>query len=962
MERLGMERLGMERLRMEWISLERFRMVRLGMEWLGMVRFGLERVGVERFGMVGIGMVRFRVVRISMEWFRLERFRLERLCLERLGMEWISMVRIGMVVTMGGLAPKANSAGRIDSVRLRVAAYIGLLLASAGGFVAFTNNQIKPPLNGGLIAALVVLVGAVVAQAFPVHIEVGRDTHSFMLHELPLVIAVLTLEPRHAILVMVVGTSVSRLVIQRNSVMKAIFNVANAAIEVAIVIRIVHLLAPGAPVKETRTWLAVLLGTVVSSAVSALFVSGAIRISGTRLGFKETARSIVIGVCGSVAMAMVAITGLLLTVVNVASVVFTVFMTAGLVVGYRRHVVVSQRYQSMLRLERFTRALPPDRSVDVMLEKLLHHAAELMNTEEASITLGTPQGAVVLTRSISSDGELIAAKTVTPGDWVWVRALSKKQAFVLSRNGQEHETHVRDYLTDLDARDLVVAPLHLDEDNVGVLIGRNRRNSIVRMSAADLDLVSTMAHHASVTLERSRLIEKLEQEVNVRHYEATHDSLTGLHNRAAFNTISDAYLASPEGIKSQAAMMLVDLNQFKKINDTMGHHAGDDVLIQIAGRLATSLPPGSTVARLGGDEFAVLVPFIVDTDGAFAAANKLREAISLPVTVDSVTFALDAAIGISLAPLHGNERHTLLKSADIAMYAAKEKRGAPIALFDPSQTRWTAREVGLIEDLRHAIDGNQIWLAYQPKTSLADGHVVGVEALCRWNHPVQGNIRPDEFISLAERAGLIDSITDFVLRTALQQCRTWLDEGLKIGMAVNIPARSLSDPTLAARIAQQAKLYDVPPSLLTLEVTEGELMEDARTSKAVMTNLREAGFRVSIDDFGTGYSSLAYLHTLPVDELKIDRAFVQRIGVDASSDQIVHIIVELAKTFGLRTVAEGIETEEIHEALLELGVELGQGYLMSRPAPAHELTEILRNGYHHKVAEKPVLKSVSNIA
>jgi diguanylate cyclase (GGDEF)-like protein len=836
------------------------------------------------------------------------------------------------------------------------------MLASAGGFVAFTDNQISPPLNWGLVAALVVLVGAVVAQAFPVHIEVGRETHSFSSHELPLAVGVLTLEPRLAILVMVLGSSVARLVIHKNSVMKALFNVANVAIEVAIVIKVVHLLAPGIPVTATRTWLAVLLGTIVSSTVSALLVSGAIRISGTRLGFKETARSIVIGLCGSVAMAMVAITGLLLTVVNVASVAFTMLMAAGLVVGYRRHVVVSQRYQSMLRLERFTRALPPDRNVDVMLEKLLHHAAELMNTEEASITLGTPQGTVVLTRSISSEGELITAKTVTPGDWVWVRALSKKQAFVLSRNGKEHETHVRDYLTDLDARDLVVAPLHLDEDNVGVLIGRNRRNSIVRMSAADLDLVSTMAHHASVTLERSRLIEKLEQEVNVRHYEATHDSLTGLHNRAAFNTISDAYLASPEGIKSQAAMMLVDLNQFKKINDTMGHHAGDDVLIQIAGRLATSLPPGSTVARLGGDEFAVLVPFIVDTDGAFAAANKLREAISLPVTVDSVTFALDAAIGISLAPLHGNERHTLLKSADIAMYAAKEKRGAPIALFDPSQTRWTAREVGLIEDLRHAIDGNQIWLAYQPKTSLVDGHVVGVEALCRWNHPVQGNIRPDEFISLAERAGLIDSITDFVLRTALQQCRAWLDEGLKIGMAVNIPARSLSDPTLAARIAQQAKLYDVPPSLLTLEVTEGELMEDARTSKAVMTNLREAGFRVSIDDFGTGYSSLAYLHTLPVDELKIDRAFVQRIGVDASSDQIVHIIVELAKTFGLRTVAEGIETEEIHEALLELGVELGQGYLMSRPAPAHELTDILRNGYHHKVAEKPVLKSVSNIA
>jgi diguanylate cyclase (GGDEF)-like protein len=872
------------------------------------------------------------------------------------------MVGIGMDNIVDGLISRRT--GR-EKTPVRVSLYVGLLLAVAGGLVAFTSDGVAPPISGGLIAAVIVLVGAVVAQAFPIYVAIGRDSHSFMLHELPLVVGVLTLSSRPAILVMVVGASVARLVIQRLSLLKAAGNVAVTAIEVVIVVRIVHWLAPSVPVTETRTWIAVLLGTFMANVTSAILVSGAIRLSGSRLSVVEMLRSVAIGVCGSLAMAMIAITGLLLTVVNVASVAFTVLMSIGLLLGYRRHVIVSQRYESMLRLERFTRALPPGRSVDVMLDKLLHHAAELMNTEEASVTLGTPQGQVVLTRSISSDGERLTARTVSPGDWVWVRALSKKQAFVLSRNGQEHESHVRDYLSDLDARDLVVAPLHLDDNNVGVLVGRNRRNSVVRMSGADLDLVSTMAHHASVTLERSRLIEKLEEEVNVRHYEATHDSLTGLFNRAAFNTTSDAYLTSPEGISSQAAMMLVDLNQFKKINDTMGHHAGDDVLIQIAGRLATSLPPGSTVARLGGDEFAVLVPFIVDADAAFAAANKLREAISLPVTVDSVTFALDAAIGISLAPLHGTERHTLLKSADIAMYAAKEKRGAPIALFDPSQTRWTAREVGLIEDLRHAIDGNQIWLAYQPKTSLADGHVVGVEALCRWNHPVQGNIRPDEFISLAERAGLIDSITDFVLRTALQQCRAWLDEGLRIGMAVNIPARSLSDPTLAARIAQQAKLYDVPPNLLTLEVTEGELMEDARTSKAVMTNLREAGFRVSIDDFGTGYSSLAYLHTLPVDELKIDRAFVQRIGVDASSDQIVHIIVELAKTFGLRTVAEGIETEEIHEALRELGVELGQGYLMSKPAPANELGDILRNGYQHKVAkvaDKPVLKSVSNIA
>jgi diguanylate cyclase len=394
-----------------------------------------------------------------------------------------------------------------------------------------------------------------------------------------------------------------------------------------------------------------------------------------------------------------------------------------------------------------------------------------------------------------------------------------------------------------------------------------------------------------------------------------------------------------------SALMLIDLNQFKKVNDTMGHHAGDAVLVQISSRLHQALPAGSTVARLGGDEYAVLVPGIADAEAGLAAAASLREAIKQPVTADGVTFGLDAAIGVSICPTHGTDRHTLLKRADIAMYAAKELRASPIALYDASQQRWTARELGLLEDLRQAIEAKSLTLAYQPKTSVLNGQVIGVEALCRWNHPEHGPVRPDEFIALAEQAGLIDDITEFVLYTALKQTRAWMDEGLEIGMAVNLPARSLCDPTLAGRIATMAAVANVPSTMLTLEVTESELVQDAKTSRDVMATLRSCGFRVSIDDFGTGYSSLAYLHTLPVDELKIDRAFVQNVATDKASRQIVQVIVDLARTFGLTTVAEGIETQEMHDALKELGVELGQGYLMARPATADQLHDVLRSGF-----------------
>ena len=863
------------------------------------------------------------------------------------------MERISVVVDMDNL----KVWWRLEGAKLWLIGYVGLLCALTVAMVVLLDEQIPPPINGGLIVFLGVLMASTVANAFPVHIAIGRQTLSLGLSELAVVVGVVALTPRHALLAVVAGATVARIKIQ-GSLLKNVANIAVLAIETAITARVTQLLAPSLAISSARTWASLLLGISIANVASVMLVSGAIRISGTNIALRDVSKNVAIGIGGALPAGIVAIIALMLTVMNVVSIVFSVAMFAGLAFAYKRHVETNARYEAMLRLERFTRALSPDRSVDVILEKLLRHAAELMNTEEASLTLTNRHGVVLLSRGVASESVGKEVACPVPGDWVWVRALSQRQAFLLSRTGSGTEPDVLDYLARRDASDLVVAPLYLDEDTVGVLIGRNRRNSVVRMSAADLDLVTTMAHHASVTLERSRLIEKLEREVTVREYEATHDSLTGLHNRAHFNSTVDAYLTSEVGVTQLSALMIVDLNHFKKINDTMGHHAGDDALIQIAGRLVCALPKGSSVSRLGGDEFAVLVPNIGDHQSAIAAATALRAAVNIPVLIDDVSFALDASIGVSIFPEHGADRNTLLRRADIAMYAAKDRRaGVPIALFDPSQQRWTAREVGLIEDLRGAIESDQLSIAFQPKTNLQNGRVAGVEALCRWTHPLQGSIRPDEFIGLAEQAGLIDQITDFMLRGSLRQCRAWLDDGFEVGVAVNVPAASIVDPALPSRIAAHAAAHRVAPRLLTLEVTEGGLMEDARSSRAVMTELRALGFRVSIDDFGTGYSSLAYLHTLPVDELKIDRAFVQRIGNDETSEQIVHVIVELARTFGLQTVAEGIETDEIHDALRELGVELGQGYLMSRPAPAAELTELIRNG--HGPATAPRLSLVS---
>jgi diguanylate cyclase (GGDEF)-like protein len=848
--------------------------------------------------------------------------------------DWSLVDRIRLVVNMGTMNVTQT---QLAVSRHWLSGYVALNLLVGAAAIAATNQFWTPPLHANIWFALALAIASMGVIAAPVHVVLGREAHTILLSELPIVIAVLSMRTGYGALVLVPAVTLARSAYKRIAWIKTVMNGSVLAIEIAIVAAAGQFIAPEAKLSDTRMWLAMIIGALLSNLVSAALVSVAILLSGGHLTKANYLRNTTIGAIGGLAMASVAMIGAALAIINPASIVLTGSISVAVYVAHRRHILLMQRHEAMLRLERFTRGLAPDRSVPIIMEKVLHHAAELLNTEHVSITLANRSGEIVLQRMLQSDSPAIG-----PQHDLWLRAHAETGTFSLSADDRSLSGRDRRLLAWQGAHDLIVAPLILEDEHVGLLVGADRRSSANKTTVADLDLVTTMANHASVILERSRLIERLEQEVSEREYEASHDALTGMHNRSAFNKLVDAALLKPE---SHAAVMLIDLNEFKKINDTMGHHAGDGVLVQIATRLANAIPSRATVARLGGDEFAVYVPEVHTDAEAEQIAVNLREAINVPVNVEDVSIALDAAIGISLAPVDGTDRHTLLKRADIAMYAAKERRAYPIAMYEASQQRWTSRELSLIEDLRRAIENNELWIAYQPKTSLADGHVVGVEALCRWSHPLHGAIRPDEFIRLAEQAGLIDAITDFVINTSLGQCRVWIDEGLHLSVAVNLPASNLSDPTLPARMIAYAEQHRVHPSLLTLEVTEGELMADAKTSRNVMEQLRAAGFRVSIDDFGTGYSSLAYLHKLPVDELKIDRAFVQNLGVDETSVKIIHIIVELARTFGLRTVAEGIETHEIFETLKELGVELGQGFLMSKPVPADELHHILRTGY-----------------
>jgi diguanylate cyclase (GGDEF)-like protein len=414
---------------------------------------------------------------------------------------------------------------------------------------------------------------------------------------------------------------------------------------------------------------------------------------------------------------------------------------------------------------------------------------------------------------------------------------------------------------------------------------------------------------------------------------ARHDSLTELPNRRWFLEAVGQALKNPS--LRAGGLLLVDLNGFKEVNDTLGHHHGDLVLQAVGPRLAAAFRSEDLVARLGGDEFAVFMPG-ADSDAAQTAVQRLQDALHTPVEVDGISLELDASIGLAWYPEHGGDVDTLLQRADVAMYRAKASHNSLVTYRSEDDYHSPERLV-IAGDLRRALLSDQLVLHYQPQVELGVGRPVAAEGLVRWQHPQRGLLGPFEFIEVAERTGLIKDLTYRVLELGLADLRRWTDEGRKLSLSLNVSVRSLLDRRFPEDVERLLALHGVDGKALTLELTESSLMVDPEVAKKTMRHLAELGVSVAIDDFGTGYSSLAYLTDLPIGELKIDKSFVRAMGSDARNAIVVRSTIELAHNLGLRTVAEGIEDAFTFERLRALGCELAQGFHMSRPLPADSL-------------------------
>ena len=565
----------------------------------------------------------------------------------------------------------------------------------------------------------------------------------------------------------------------------------------------------------------------------------------------------------------------------------------------------NRKAEHLVALDRLGRSLSGGLSVDEVFHSASEHIRQVAGVHSSFVYL--EEGRRLLMDSMTED------------------APANTFGAELAARVRESDAHVQ--LDDAHAHSWLALPISGQSGWSGCLgiVGQRPR-------AFDRDAVEffgLVAERVSLALEAAHRAHEL-----VRM--AYHDTLTGLPNRALLLDRLEQVLLRSHGDGRVAAVLLLDLDNFKLINDSLGHHAGDELLVAASRALSGAVRPGDTVARLGGDEFVVLLPEVHDDAEAIALAEQIAAALHQPFAVADRQVIVTGSIGVALSDPAGDQPERLLRSADLALYKAKDNGRDRYELFDPNLEASAIERLDLETDLRSALGENELKLHYQPIIGIDSGRILGWEALLRWHHPVRGMISPGAFIPVAEATGLIVPIGRWVLETACWQMRQWirLSPGEDLSMSVNVSARQFQDPNLVDDVARVISHTGIAPHAIKLEITESAVMQDAESAEGILRRLKALGVQLAIDDFGTGYSSLSYLKRFPVDTLKIDRSFVDGLGHDAQDTAIVRSVVALAQTLDLSVTAEGVETPSQLAQLRLLGCNYSQGYLLGRPVAA----------------------------
>lgn len=810
-----------------------------------------------------------------------------------------------------------------------------MLLLLAGLAAAFWTivpvdvRAMSPSLSWWALTPLVVA-----AELMVVHVQVRREAQAISLSEIPMVLALFLSTPGDMLMGVLLGSAIVYIGCRHQAPLKALFNLALRAFGVCATLVTFHLVAGSVPDLSPRAWTAAVLAVSIAGMFDSLVVLAVVGLSeGSFEGhlLREVAGYLpVCAVLGSV--------GVIATMALHAdprSAVLLLVTGTALIAAHRAYATLHSRHVILARLYDVGRQVgaAPD-SVGIVL-RVLGGARELLRAEVTELVLVGATPREPQRWALRRDSTDVESGALSRADLeVWDALLRSGEPVILSagrrRTSQQH------LLARLGYREAILVPLRDEQRMIGALLVADRMGEVRTFQPSDLPMLETVATQASLALSKSALLDQL-------GHDARHDVLTGLANRAHFRSV---LLDALEQIGTEGndglAVLLLDLNKFKEVNDSLGHHAGDAVLLHVSRQLSGVDTPGATVARLGGDEFAIILPGIADETAARIAAARFQDAVSVPVFVDGVEIVCFASIGIALAPLHSQDVSRLLRQADAAMYVAKssdrgieshQERGAPSA----SSISNTRRPMTLLAELRDAISTGGMDVHFQPQATTRDGAVFGVEALVRWEHPQLGMLAPAAFMPMVNSHGLMRPLTELVLDRSIAEATAWRSAGLQMAVSVNLSARSLVDDRIYRAVEEALSRHGLPPELLTLEITEDSVISDPTTTMALLNRLRMLGVRMAVDDFGTGYSSLAYLQRLPVQEVKIDRSFVSKLTTDLDDQAIVRSIIDLAANLDLEVIAEGVEDQACWDLLSELGCTSVQGYHLARPMPSGDL-------------------------
>ena len=816
----------------------------------------------------------------------------------------------------------------------RICTLAGAVVAITAAAAYLIPDATNSTLPAGWWAIPLVAAGFALAEVTVFHFEFRREAISFSLSEVPTAYALLYLAPGPAIGARIIGGVVAIAITRRSKWYKLVFNAALFGAETVLSFHVIRLAAHWFPGSRAALVLAIVPATAVATIAGSIAVSIAIAVVEGDL-LRRLLPELRISVWLAPTNAAVAASMVAPTLVNPWLGLLSLLPLIGFWGVTKGYGQLSQRYRDLSDLHGFVGRVGRSLDIDEIVHAAVTEVAALLRAARAGIVVFDQRGEP----RRSDIGIPLPLLPTCPAAEAWAEVFAAGEAVALAPGDGP--------LAELAAIGTVLAaPVGDGESLVGIIVVAERQGASDHFRSNDLTRLTTVAEQFAPNLRKALLHQRID-------FEARHDALTGLPNRASFERLVNAELAAVHvADDAWPVVMLMDLDRFKEVNDTLGHHAGDTVLADFAGRLSSVLRPDDLLARLAGDEFALLA-MRGDEAEIRTLAEQLVEVARRPFTIDGLEVVVTMSIGVAPTTLPTPDANTLLRRADIAMYAAKH-RHTGFELYREEIDRRTPARLAMLGDLRNALDAGHLQVFLQPKLDLSTGMVIGVESLARWAHSTRGWVSPEDFVPVAEETGLIKQVTDHVLQVSVSHIQRLRSAGHHLGLAVNLSTHDLLDELLPDRVMRQLDRYDADPALLTLEITESSLLIDAPRARQTIERLNRHGIRLSVDDFGTGYSSLSYLRHLPVSELKIDRSFITQLLFDEQDEVIVRSIIELGHNLGMQVVAEGVETDEVLSLLRTFSCDIAQGYGICRPVPLDQFITWLGTTHHPSRRKDPL--------